>query len=83
MQAAKATTISEEAISNIRTVRAFANESLESQRFAYEVNESRRLYEHLGIGIGLFQVGHTLRLVFNEAKTLIDINFSFVFSGRN
>uniref|UniRef100_A0A1B6CLY8 Mitochondrial potassium channel ATP-binding subunit n=1 Tax=Clastoptera arizonana TaxID=38151 RepID=A0A1B6CLY8_9HEMI len=62
LQSVKATTISEEAISNIRTVRAFANESLESHKFNNEVYESCRLQEQLGIGIGLFQAGTNLFL---------------------
>ncbi|RZF41361.1 hypothetical protein LSTR_LSTR000075 [Laodelphax striatellus] len=61
-QAARAITIGEEAISNIRTVRAFANEDKECEIFGDEVDESSRLHEKLGFGIGLFQAGTNLFL---------------------
>lgn len=57
LQAAKAINHGEEVISNIRTVRAFATEEKESEKFKEEVSESCRLYTRLGIGIGLFQAG--------------------------
>ncbi|XP_075216832.1 mitochondrial potassium channel ATP-binding subunit [Lycorma delicatula] len=62
LQASKAINHSEEVISNIRTVRAFANEMEESETFAQEVAESCRLSENLGFGIGLFQAGANLFL---------------------
>lgn len=61
-QAAKATTIGEEAISNIRTVRAFASEQMETVLFQQQVDETRKLNEQLGFGIGLFQAGTNLFL---------------------
>ena len=56
VKASKATTIGEEAISNIRTVRAFASEQAETALFQRQVDDARILYEQLGFGIGLFQV---------------------------
>jgi ATP-binding cassette subfamily B (MDR/TAP) protein 8 len=55
-QAAKATSVGEEAISNIRTVRAFAMENQECELFCQQSEEASRLNQHLGFGIGLFQV---------------------------
>jgi ATP-binding cassette subfamily B (MDR/TAP) protein 8 len=55
-QAAKATSVGEEAISNIRTVRAFAMESQECELFYQQSNEASCLNQRLGFGIGLFQV---------------------------
>lgn len=55
-QAAKATSVGEEAISNIRTVRAFAMESQECELFCQQSEEASRLNQRLGFGIGLFQV---------------------------
>ena len=54
-QVAKATSVGEEAVSNIRTVRAFAMEHEETRLYSREVDESRRMNENLGLGIGLFQ----------------------------
>ncbi|XP_046833318.1 mitochondrial potassium channel ATP-binding subunit isoform X1 [Vespa crabro] len=61
-QVAKATAVSEEAIQNIRTVRAFAAETREAQVFSNEVEHASKLYENLGFGIGLFQAGTNLFL---------------------
>lgn len=55
-QAAKATSVGEEAISNVRTVRAFAMESQECELFRQQCDEASHLNQHLGFGIGLFQV---------------------------
>ena len=46
----------EEAISNMRTVRAFAMESKEIELYTSEVEKARIMQENLGLGIGLFQV---------------------------
>lgn len=62
IQAAKATVVSEEAISNIRTVRAFASEEKEMDLYNYEVDNSHRINEILGFGVGLFQGGTNLFL---------------------
>uniref|UniRef100_A0A8D9BQR2 ATP-binding cassette sub-family B member 8, mitochondrial n=1 Tax=Cacopsylla melanoneura TaxID=428564 RepID=A0A8D9BQR2_9HEMI len=61
-QAAKAVTIGEEAISNIRTVRAFAMEPYESELFSEQVSKACDLHESLGLGVGLFQAGTNLFL---------------------
>ncbi|KAG8336273.1 ATP-binding cassette, sub-B (MDR TAP), member 8 [Homalodisca vitripennis] len=61
-QSAAVTTVSEETISNIRTVRAFANEQLELQRFQGQVERAQTLYQKLGAGIALFQAGTNLFL---------------------
>lgn len=61
-QAAKAVTIGEEAVSNIRTVRAFAMEPYELRLFTEQVSASCSLQERLGFGIGLFQAGTNLFL---------------------
>ncbi|XP_063225021.1 mitochondrial potassium channel ATP-binding subunit [Bacillus rossius redtenbacheri] len=61
-QAAVATWVSEEAVSNVRTVRAFAMEAEECEAFSRQTEESRRLNERLGLGIGLFQAGTNLFL---------------------
>ncbi|KAK2583227.1 hypothetical protein KPH14_009245 [Odynerus spinipes] len=61
-QIAKATAVCEEAIQNIRTVRAFAAEKRQTELFAKEVEHASTLYENLGFGIGLFQAGTNLFL---------------------
>ncbi|KAI4481088.1 hypothetical protein M0804_009714 [Polistes exclamans] len=61
-QIAKATAVCEEAIQNIRTVRAFAAEKRETELFSKEVEHASKLYENLGFGIGLFQAGTNLFL---------------------
>ncbi|XP_076238372.1 mitochondrial potassium channel ATP-binding subunit [Calliopsis andreniformis] len=61
-QMAKSTAVSEEAIQNIRTVKAFAAEDKEIEMYSKEVELGSRLYEKLGFGIGLFQGGTNLFL---------------------
>ncbi|CAB3251091.1 unnamed protein product [Arctia plantaginis] len=61
-QIEKATLVAEEAISNMRTVRAFAGEKMEAQMFADESNAAAELSMELGLGIGLFQAGTNLFL---------------------
>lgn len=61
-QIAKSTAVCEEAIQNIRTVRAFAAEEKEAEMFYEEVERSSELYERLGLGIGFFQAGTNLLL---------------------
>ncbi|NXG14454.1 ABCB8 protein, partial [Grallaria varia] len=51
-QVAKATVVADEALGNVRTVRAFA---MEEQLFCAEVDRSGRLSERLGLGIAAFQ----------------------------
>ncbi|XP_075070377.1 LOW QUALITY PROTEIN: mitochondrial potassium channel ATP-binding subunit [Mixophyes fleayi] len=54
-QIAKATGLADEALGNVRTVRAFAMEDHEEQLYTAEVNRSVRMNEVLGIGIAVFQ----------------------------
>ncbi|XP_053996534.1 mitochondrial potassium channel ATP-binding subunit [Hylaeus anthracinus] len=61
-QIAKSTAVCEEAIQNIRTVKAFAAEEKEVEMFSKEVEAGSNLYEKLGFGIGLFQGGTNLFL---------------------
>ncbi|XP_046744468.1 mitochondrial potassium channel ATP-binding subunit isoform X2 [Diprion similis] len=61
-QTAKSTAVSEEAISNIRTVRAFAAEEREIEMFSKEVELAAAMHQRLGFGIGLFQGGTNLFL---------------------
>ena len=57
---AKATAAGDEAVSNIRTVRAFAMEDEEMEVYGTELSKARQLNENLGLGIGLFQVQQTI-----------------------
>ncbi len=52
----------QQALSNIRTVRAFAMEEKEVELYSAEVEKSREMHEQLGFGIGLFQAGANLFL---------------------
>ncbi|XP_063626535.1 mitochondrial potassium channel ATP-binding subunit [Cydia splendana] len=61
-QIEKATLVAEEAISNMRTVRAFAGEENEAQMFARECDAAAELSTELGLGVGLFQAGTNLFL---------------------
>ncbi|XP_077160782.1 mitochondrial potassium channel ATP-binding subunit isoform X3 [Paroedura picta] len=54
-QVAKATAVAEEALSNVRTVRAFAMEGREMQQYSAEVDHSGSLHLRLGLGIAAFQ----------------------------
>jgi ATP-binding cassette subfamily B (MDR/TAP) protein 8 len=54
--------VAQEAISNIRTVRAFANEDQVNKRYGNEVFESYQLSKRMGILIGTFQGLSTLAL---------------------
>nr|XP_049700797.1 mitochondrial potassium channel ATP-binding subunit isoform X1 [Helicoverpa armigera]XP_049700798.1 mitochondrial potassium channel ATP-binding subunit isoform X2 [Helicoverpa armigera]WRX06104.1 ABCB9 [Helicoverpa armigera] len=61
-QIEKSTLVAEEAISNMRTVRAFAGEENEAQLFKRENKAAAELSMELGLGIGLFQAGTNLFL---------------------
>jgi ATP-binding cassette subfamily B (MDR/TAP) protein 8 len=61
-QTAKAIAVGEECISNVRTVRSFAMEDHEMERYGKEVEKAGVLNEWLGMGIGLFQSGTVLFL---------------------
>ncbi|KAF7222366.1 mitochondrial potassium channel ATP-binding subunit isoform X1 [Nothobranchius furzeri] len=54
-QVAKATGVADEALGNVRTVKAFAMEERELQSYAYEVDKSCEMNENLGTGIAIFQ----------------------------
>ncbi|KAH0627744.1 hypothetical protein JD844_003885 [Phrynosoma platyrhinos] len=54
-QVAKATAVADEALGNVRTVRAFAMETKEIQVYSAEVDHSSRLNMNLGMGIAFFQ----------------------------
>ena len=49
------TSVADEALGNMRTVRSFAMEEKELELYCDEIEKSRRLNERLGLGIGLFQ----------------------------
>uniref|UniRef100_A0A7E4ZVT6 Mitochondrial potassium channel ATP-binding subunit n=1 Tax=Panagrellus redivivus TaxID=6233 RepID=A0A7E4ZVT6_PANRE len=57
IQSSRAAGVAEEALQNIRTVKAFAMEDVEVSLYAQEVDKARVLSEKLGAGIGLFQAG--------------------------
>lgn len=55
----------------MRTVRAFASESTECERFLTEIENNGLLHRKLGYGIGLFQVctsisSYTFKLLFKN-----------------
>lgn len=54
-QISKSTAVADEAINNVRTVRAFAMEDAELEMFEDEVEKARQLNVRLSLGIGLFQ----------------------------
>ncbi|NXL98780.1 ABCB8 protein, partial [Tyrannus savana] len=54
-QVAKATVVADEALGNVRTVRAFAMEEQQARLFCAEVDRSGQLSERLGLGIAAFQ----------------------------
>lgn len=68
-QTEKTTSVANEAISNIRTVRAFAMEEQECELFENEAALAMGLNQNLGFGIGIFQAGTNMFLN----------RFSFVF----
>ncbi|KAI4467311.1 atp-binding cassette sub-family b [Holotrichia oblita] len=56
-QIEKTTAVADEAVANIRTVRAFAMEDQERELFDTEAELSMEYYQKLGFGIGMFQAG--------------------------
>ncbi|XP_062348990.1 mitochondrial potassium channel ATP-binding subunit [Cinclus cinclus] len=54
-QVAKATVVADEALGNVRTVRAFAMEEQQARLFCAEVDHAEHLSEQLGLGIAAFQ----------------------------
>lgn len=61
-QVEKATAVADEAVGNIRTVRAFAMEDCERELFDAEAEYAMILNQKLGAGIGFFQAGTNLFL---------------------
>ncbi|XP_063183861.1 mitochondrial potassium channel ATP-binding subunit [Chroicocephalus ridibundus] len=54
-QVAKATTVADEVLGNVRTVRAFAMEDRQAGLYCAEVDRAGALSERLGLGIAAFQ----------------------------
>lgn len=54
-QMSKSTAVADEALGNVRTVRAFAMEGKEHELFSQEVDKARLMNIRLGVGIGVFQ----------------------------
>ncbi|KAK3101490.1 hypothetical protein FSP39_003998 [Pinctada imbricata] len=54
-QVSKSTAVADEALGNVRTVRAFAMETKEYELYDREVESARKLNIKLGVGIGAFQ----------------------------
>lgn len=61
-QIEKTTAVADEAVGNIRTVRAFAMEETEKELFDSEAEMAMVLNQKLGFGVGLFQAGTNLFL---------------------
>lgn len=61
-QVEKTTAVADEAVGNIRTVRAFAMEDQEEDMFTFEAEEAMVLNQKLGLGIALFQAGTNMFL---------------------
>ncbi|XP_072046624.1 mitochondrial potassium channel ATP-binding subunit-like [Amphiura filiformis] len=61
-QVALASSVADEALGNIRTVRAFAMEGKEEELYNKEIEKSKTLNEMLGVGIGAFQAISNLAL---------------------
>lgn len=65
----KTTAVADEAVGNIRTVRAFAMEDQEQELFRTEATVAMLLNQKLGLGIALFQAGTNMFL--NRYFTLL------------
>ncbi|XP_019865042.1 mitochondrial potassium channel ATP-binding subunit [Aethina tumida] len=61
-QVEKTTAVADEAVGNIRTVRAFAMEDQENELFDSEAELAMEYNQNLGFGIGLFQAGTNMFL---------------------
>lgn len=61
-QVEKTTAVADEAIGNIRTVRAFAMEDQEQELFTTEASLAMVFNQKLGLGVALFQAGTNLFL---------------------
>ncbi|GAV09121.1 hypothetical protein RvY_18716-2 [Ramazzottius varieornatus] len=80
-QAAHATDVAEEALSNVRTVRGFAAEDTEIHLYNDEVQKFVRLNSNLGIGIGIFQALSNLA-VNGAVIGVIYVGGSFLAEGK-
>ena len=58
--------MSDECVANIRTVRAFSMEEAAAELYEKETDESRRLHEMLGLGVGVFQGKVVVSLAINR-----------------
>lgn len=54
-QVARSTAVADEALGNVRTVRAFAMETKENEIYSQQVELSKKMNINLGLGIGAFQ----------------------------
>ena len=61
-QNARALALADEALGNIRTVRAFGAEDYERAHFKHELDSAQTSNELLGVGIAVFQAGTNLVL---------------------
>ncbi|GFR75693.1 ATP-binding cassette sub-family B member 8, mitochondrial [Elysia marginata] len=61
-EVSRSTAVADEALGNIRTVRAFAMENKEYELYEKQIDKSKTKFIRLGFGIGLFQGGANLFL---------------------
>ncbi|KAJ4434860.1 hypothetical protein ANN_23431 [Periplaneta americana] len=85
-QSAKATSVGEEAISNIRTVRAFAMEHQECELFCQESDKASLLNQKLGFGIGQVSPGDLMSFLvatqtIQRSLTQLSLLFGHVVRG--
>ena len=78
---AQCSSICEETLSNMRTVRAFAMEDTQQERFDEQAARAKVLQERLGLGIGIFQAGTNM---FLNSMVLATVGFggSLLSSGQ-
>ncbi|KAJ3217970.1 ATP-binding cassette, sub-B (MDR TAP), member 8, partial [Clydaea vesicula] len=83
----KANGLAGEAISQIRTVRAFANEDKELKKYAEATSESTNTNSHLGMHVGLFQgitnttIGGMILIILYYGGKLVSRNEMVIFSA--
>jgi ABC transporter fused permease/ATP-binding protein len=92
---AKASEVAEESLSSLRTVRAFAREDFEVDRYRKAVNESFRLAASRALSLGVFQgvgsfagycvvaavVWYGGRMVMTDAMTMGDLTAFLLYTG--
>ena len=61
---ASSVSVANEAVGNVRTVKAFSMENLEQERYEESVSTAARLYQRLGLHIGVFQGTNTFFFFF-------------------